>query len=494
MSPARPSYSSQRRRRVALHVGLSIVAVAAIVTMLNYLAARHYVRIPWSARTRQPFSPITRTILASVTNKVRVTVFFDRDEPLFDSIWSLLKEYKFANPRIVLASVDQERDPARALAIKNQYRLNAPGQRNLVIFDCDGRTKIVYENQLSELDIKSFASGQTREIRRTHFRGELEFTSALLTVISSRTVRACFLTGHGEHQYDSDDKLMGYSRFARVLEENNIQYGRLSLQGTNDAPADCQLLIVAGPKTPLLEQELDKLDRYLDRGGRMLVLLNYESLFRPTGLEQLLRKWGVAVGRDLVVDQDRQHTITGQDMVVSEFTDHPLMKPLADERLYLVLPRSVSPLAGGSDVLQVEPLARTSRKGRILTDVRPGMVSYHRPKDVVGAVPLMVAVEKGGIRGVSADRGATRMVVVGESVWLGNETLPKLANRDFASHAVNWLLARHELLVGLAPQPTAEYRVNLTPGQMTALRWILLLGLPGFVLVVGLLVQARRRH
>jgi len=45
----------------------------------------------------------------------------------------------------------------------------------------------------------------------------------------------------------------------------------------------------------------------------------------------------------------------------------------------------------------------------------------------------MVAVEKGGLRGVSADRGATRMVVVGESVFLGNETLPKLGNRDWIS-------------------------------------------------------------
>lgn len=494
MSAFEASYSIQRRRRLALHVTLAVLAVTAIVVMVNYLAARHYTRLAWSDKARKPFSALTRSILNSVTNAVRVTVFFDRNEPLYDSVWSLLKEYKFANPRIVLTSVDPERDPAAAVAIKNQYHLDAPAQNNLVIFDSQGRTKIVFESQLSDLDVKSFTSGATREIRRTHFRGELEFTAALLNVSSTRTLHAYFLQGHGEHAFDSDDKLTGYSRFAGVLAENNLQYDRLTLTGTNDVPGDCHLLIIAGPKTAFLPEELSKIDRYLNQGGRMFVLLSYESLFRPTGLEDLLKDWGVAVGRDLVTDSE--NTITRQDMIVSDFSEHALMKPLHEKRLYLVLPRSVT-LAranpSGSDALQVEPLLRTGRAGRILTDVRPGLVSYPRATDFVGPVSLAVAVEKGGIRGVSADRGATRMVVVGDSVFLGNETLPKLANLDFAHHAVNWLLARHDLLVGLTPQPITEYRVYLSTGQMIAVRWILLLGMPGSVLLVGWMVQIRRR-
>ena len=106
----------------------------------------------------------------------------------------------------------------------------------------------------------------------------------------------------------------------------------------------------------------------------------------------------------------------------------------------------------------------------------------------------MAAVEKGGIRGVSADRGATRLMVVGESIFLGNETIDKVANRDFASHAVNWLLARNEMLVGLGPRPIKEYKLTMTTGDLASVRWILLLGMPGAVLLLGLIVWARRRN
>ncbi len=67
--------------------------------------------------------------------------------------------------------------------------------------------------------------------------------------------------------------------------------------------------------------------------------------------------------------------------------------------------------------------------------------------------PLMVAVEKGAIKDVITERGATRMVVVGDSLFLGNLQIDSAANRDFAAAAVNWLLERTQLLAGVGPRP-----------------------------------------
>ena len=105
----------------------------------------------------------------------------------------------------------------------------------------------------------------------------------------------------------------------------------------------------------------------------------------------------------------------------------------------------------------------------------------------------MVAVEKGAIRGVTADRGATRIVVCGDSLFLSNGTIESVANRDFATYAVNWLLARNELLVGLAPQPIKEYKLSMTKSQQANVSWLLIAGMPGFVLFLGTLVWFRRR-
>ena len=108
-------------------------------------------------------------------------------------------------------------------------------------------------------------------------------------------------------------------------------------------------------------------------------------------------------------------------------------------------------------------------------------------------VCLAVAVEKGKIKGVTAERGTTRMVVVGDSLFLGNGTIDSAANRDFATLTINWLLDRTELLGSLGPRPIKEYKLIMTQAQMSAARWMLLGGMPGSVLLIGFLVWIRRR-
>jgi len=106
----------------------------------------------------------------------------------------------------------------------------------------------------------------------------------------------------------------------------------------------------------------------------------------------------------------------------------------------------------------------------------------------------MVALEKGNLPGVSGDRTTTRMVVVGDWLFLANAPIDALANRDFAVLAVNWLLDRARLMGGIGPRPVHEYQLMLTQVQLSMLRWLMLAGLPGGVLVLGGLVWLRRRH
>ncbi|HTD88797.1 MAG TPA: hypothetical protein VK850_19655, partial [Candidatus Binatia bacterium] len=233
--------------------------------------------------------------------------------------------------------------------------------------------------------------------------------------------------------------------------------------------------------------------RYLRQGGRLWVMFNHLGVERALGLEKMLETWGVEVGRNAVLDPE--HTITRSDMVVSQFGAHPITKPLVDSSLYMVLPRTVAKIkpTGSSDGLQVEQLATTGDKGRVITDIRKGEFNPSA-QDYVGTVPIMAAVERGGLRGVSADRGATRLVVAGDSVFMANNAIEQVANRQFAILTLNWLLARNELLGELGPRPITEYRLIVTKSQMNNLRWGLLAGMPGAVLLLGGIVRFRRRH
>jgi ABC-type uncharacterized transport system involved in gliding motility auxiliary subunit len=164
-----------------------------------------------------------------------------------------------------------------------------------------------------------------------------------------------------------------------------------------------------------------------------------------------------------------------------------MVNPLLGSGLYLIRPRPVGRIEAErppADAPKVEEVAFTGEK----------TVPAHNRTIEPRRYPVMVALEKTGLKGVITERGATRIVVAGDSYFLGNNQLDLLGNRDFAGAMVSWLLERTQLLEGVGPRPVSEYRLVMTASQHRTIRWLLLGGMPGAVLVAGALVYWRRNR
>jgi gliding motility-associatede transport system auxiliary component len=488
---SRPSFNPYRKWATAVNVGLVVALVFAVLVMVNYLSNYHFLRLNVSTQRKVQLFPRTVKLLQTLTNSVKVTVYYDKDESSYSTIVELLNEYRTANPKIALRIVDYKRDPAAAQLLAANYNfLNSTNAKNLIIFDGgNNRVKKVDGNILTKYTLEVVPNEKEREYRRKPilFEGERAFTSALIAVTSPKPFRAYFLKGHGEHEIDSSDERFGYLKLASLLRaENYIEVESLSLLDTNHpAPADCNLLVVSGPITPLDESELAEIDRYLTQGGRLLALFNFSSLKNgETGLEKVLAKWGVNVTSSIVHDPERHR---GEyDVIVQDFSaTHPVMNPLLGFALHLIMPRAVGKLHShtpAADAPTVDELAFSGPKSYLGEERNP-------PR----AYPLMVAVEKGNVKGVITERGTTRMVVVGDSNFLANQMIDSAANRDFAGFAVNWLLDRPQLVEGIGARAINEYRLVMTNSQLHSAQWILLGGMPGAILVLGSVVWLRRR-
>lgn len=476
-----------------------------IVGLLNYLAVTRTVwRYDLSTRKTDGLSPLTQQTLATLTNDIKVTILFDPLNDLYPHVRALLNDYAAQSPYLQIQTIDYLRNPSAAELTKARYQLGA-GASELVIFDAGDRHRVVTAGELSVYnpeDTRAIVSGEEREIRRTGFSGEYHFTAALAALQESGETKACYLLGHGEHPPDSLEPLMGYARFLAMLKgEKNLVVETLNLaSATNQIPADCQLLIMAGPIAPMLESELAKVEAFLQRGGRMLVLLHPYVTGNPSGLEELLRRWGVDARASFAGDE--KFTMTTLDVLSKSFGLHPTMAPLrrAGGTLYFPLPRVVAPMPPNqmpADAPKADVLVETSEHGMTRSNLKDGNVAFDKVRDLRNyAVPLAVAVEKGGVSGVAAGRGTTRLVVIGDSTMMANETLDKpgerAGNREFANLVVSWLLDRPQALA-IGPRPIREYRLSLTAREQQTLRWTLMAGLPGAVLLAGLVVWVRRR-
>ena len=491
------TFDSARPWRLGLNVGASIVALLALMLMANYLAVRHFRRLDWTASQTYKLSPLTIHVLRSLTNDVTVTVFFKRSEELYPPVSALLNEYRLASPHLKVNEVDYRQDTAAGEQIKEKYRLSFATAKNVIIFDGYGQTNIVLEKQLSDYDLSHLQQSQTNEIKRIGFKGEQLFTSAILRVADPRVFKTYFLRGHGQEDPGNEDAMYGFSKLAAQLAQNHSTVERLSLLGTNAVPADCQLLIAAGPKDPLDENEVEKIEKYLNQGGRLLVLLR--PMLAPgagrTRLEPMLARWGVEVGENWVIDLEGKYQ---GGILSTNFSAHAIVRGLAesgDEPVVLTTPKSVErsrTMRTGADAPHVDELFRTSRSSQVVTRLENQRLALS-PKDRRGEVAVAVAVEKGSVEGINANRGTTRMVIVGDCAFLNNKMIDNPGNYDFARLATSWLQDRPSLLGGIGPRPVREINVTMSSGQLQNVRWLLLGAIPGAMLLPGLLVWWRRR-
>src|SRR2546427_8958653 len=160
------SFSPWRKWTIGLNVVLIIVAVLAVVVMINYVSRDYFLRWQVSARTKIELTPRTLSLLHSITNRVRVVLYYDKKEPLYTTVADLLNQYTLVNPKISVQIVDYLRDPAAAQKIKTDYKLVSATEKNLVIFDCEGRMIPIDGNALTRYILENVPSEKGLELRR----------------------------------------------------------------------------------------------------------------------------------------------------------------------------------------------------------------------------------------------------------------------------------------------------------------------------------------
>lgn len=481
-----------RRFATGLNAWIALILAGLLLVMTNYLAYRYYARWDISSKGYYRLSDKTRSMLAGMDGEIDIVAFFPQDDKLFDDIRNLLKAYEYESDRsekltLNIQIVDPVRDRAIAMEMAQRYGVRSS---HVIVFEAEGRKKY-----LNARDIDIMVDGQTAG-KRGIFRGEEAFSSAILSVSQATNPIIYFLTGHAEHRI-TDYGNSGYSDLARAMRRDRMELKPLLLPGYSRIPEDCSALVIAGPDKKISPVEIDLLSDYLNKNGRVLLLIDPAV---KVGLDKLLGEWGVKLATDVVVDP--YFTRTGRELIVAKYEDHPLTRNLAGVSTTFYLPRSVEPIAAtsGTSTIQADKprvfvLAGSSEKGWAEMDLSQNPARFDAGVDRPGPVPVAVAVEKGPVSGIEVEISPTRMVVIGDSDFVSNGGLKEGGggNEYFFMNVMNWLIERETLMAIPAKAPGILWLdMNRHQRRMTFLA--MTVALPAVVALIGLTVWLRRRR
>ncbi|HYK42268.1 MAG TPA: GldG family protein [Thermoanaerobaculia bacterium] len=477
--------ASTRRRTSAVAILLGV----ALVVGVNWLGARHWWRGDWTSTRLYSISETTRKTVSALKEPVRVTVFMRKGAPLYQPISEILNRYRALSPKIEVEYLDPERNPARAQSLVQEFGI----KQNTVVFQSGNRKKYVEEDKLADFDFAGAGMGGAPEIKA--FRGEEAFTSAILDVTDARVPKIYFTTGHGEPTIESTERLRGFAEAKQALERQNRTVAGWDSLGKGNLPADATVVVVAGPRTALLEPELTALSRYLAGGGRLLVLADpvIPGPGAPPsdyGLGPLLGSAGLRLSDDIVIDPANAVPQVGAETVIANrYGSHPVVRSLSSEQLPVVFPlaRSVAktdkPPAGWSQTMLVE----TTPDGWGETSLDKLDEVKKDPADHAGPVAIAMA-------GAPADpkNRAGRLIVFGNSRFAANGALANAGNANLFLNSVSWL-AGQERLVGIAPKTPEQASLPMTRSQVNRLGILAVFGMPVFAILAGVWVWYRRR-
>ncbi|MCC5846536.1 MAG: GldG family protein [Verrucomicrobia bacterium] len=468
-----------------LHTGMVVLLLFLLWAMVNYLSFRHYLREDWSQQQLTVMSRQTEVVLEGLEQPVRLIAFTGKEHRVRDMLEDLLNEYDRRSTNVSVVFVDPDRDLGASTDLKRQYHLTQPNQ-----------VVVVYGDQnvtVSMDDMVEFESDETRPMgqapRMVAFRGEPLITSALLRLTGEQRPVVYFLTGHGQKDIDDfEDTMQAYSNVRERLEMENIQVSKMQLEVTRGIPEDAGAVVIAGPTARIPQPELDLLRAYLDDGGRMMVLLNPAA---DGGLAPLLLEWGIQLVEDIVIDSA---TLSGAEVYISRFADHPVTRSLRGVNVPFLRPRSVRPAVGGSEQTPGRPrytaLAASSDQSFAKQDLTNNIMRFQPQVDAPGPIPIAAAIEKIPGESRAGDR-STRLVVIGDADFASNR-LRGGGGLILFQHSVNWLLDRGHL-IEMPPKPVEEIRLQMDGQGLNQLLLIVLVLMPGSAALLGMLVAWRRR-
>ena len=441
----------------------AIIAALALLICVNFFASRLSdrlgLRLDMTGNKLYEVSDETLDILSRLEADVTLTVF-SSEKDYVNIVAEILSRYESAGKgRIKLEYIDPYENPT---VVDEYIRRGLEINLNTLVVESGGRAETVELEDMFELD----SSGSSVQ----GLKCEQLITSAVLAAAGEGGHNVCFTAGHNESFSQS---------LTDMFTLNGYETGYVTLSA-DDFPDDTDLAVIAAPSVDFSDGEISKLDKFMERGGRLLVFVKPNSLPLDR-LYTFLAEWGVGV-TETVVAEAKQFTDANPLSIVPIYASHEITGYFSQNQLYPVLTSTLA--------LRQEYVSRGDVRTQALLYSTDRAYDFADSTDgQTGPFPLAICAQK------ERDGVRARLAVIG-SGGIYSDTLmqsPAYANSRFIARTAGWC-TDSESTVSIAPKSLTGDAIAVTASQMLAYSVLTVGALPLAILVWGIAVYVRRRH
>ncbi|MGN0772523.1 MAG: GldG family protein [Candidatus Ventricola sp.] len=451
----------------------AVIAIAVAVNLVAGALPTDKTEIDLTSQAIFTLSDQTRRIVSGIDQEVTLYLLAQSGSEN-DTVVRLLRRYASLNDRIRIEYVDPNEKPT----FLDRYDLGStPLYANSVLVECGERTKLVGYDEIFvtsySMDYYSYSYTTT-----TDFDGENALTNAIHYVTSADVPRVYALTGHGESELSS---MLG-----TLMERDNLETDTLSLLMLEDVPEDASVVVINAPTSDLSGDEAEMLIRYLEGGGRIVLITDYIESGEMENLLRVTAKMGMTAGEGIVVEGDRnKHLSRYPYYLLPELSSHEITEPLIDGRYYVLAPLAQPIVETGDSQATVSALLETSETAYAKLAGLDMETTEKEEGDVDGA--FMVAA--------ASELGEARMVWIASARLMQDNVNAMVSggNSDLFMNSVNWMCDQQET-ISIRAKSMDEQGLTITQAQSSFWSIVLLGVIPGAILVLGVVIVMRRKR
>lgn len=459
------------KNKLKINAAITTIAVVISVILLNMVVGAITDKLPleidFTKEKVYDFSEQTKSVMRELDKDVEVYALIPDNvtDEYLAYVKEYLEKYESMSDRYTVKYIDPYTEPA----FLSKYSTDGDSiDLGSIIVTCGEKFRVISYNSL----FKTNANNSSVSIDM-----ETKMTSAVIYVSGNMgEVKIYFTTGHEEIECPN---------FTSYLTGEGYFCSEINLSKT-DIPEDAAVIVIAGPGNDFTLEEIDKIDKFADGGGQIVVTAPLPGIATPPNIADYLAYWGVEFGNDQIVENDTNRMINTSNGAAPApiILEHKITEKILTQKLEYVSPESTSIITHVNNIYGAvhSPLLRTSDTAESIS--YNGSETKKGPFDLMVLATKLSGMEKSNLLAVGSLVSIEAPIIIGQSTY---------ANSDLILNAVASITDNTSSLDIRAKKVSSDY-MRMTETQVRLTQIILLYILPAIIFIVGIAIWLRRRY